>query len=85
MTKLMTVEGMMCGMCEAHVNDALRKVPGVKKASASRAKKLVTIECDETVTDEALLKAVNDTGYEASNVREAGKKKSGLRGLFGKK
>ena len=33
MTKILTVEGMMCGMCEAHVNEALRKVPGVKKAS----------------------------------------------------
>lgn len=85
MTKVMTVEGMMCGMCEAHVNDALRKVPGVKKASASRTKKLVTIECDDTVADEALLKAVNDTGYEASDVRPAPGKKGGLRGLFGKK
>ncbi len=83
MTRLMTVEGMVCGMCEAHVNDALRKVPGVKKASASRSKKQVTIECDEGVSDEALLKAVNDTGYKASNVR-IGPEKKGLRGLFGK-
>ena len=85
MTKLITVEGMMCGMCEAHVNDALRKVPGVTKASASRSKKQAMVECDETVTDEALLKAVNDTGYQASNVRAAEPKKGGLRGLFGKK
>lgn len=83
MTKIMTVEGMMCGMCEAHVNEALRKVSGVKKASASRSKKQVTIECDESVSDEALLKAVNDTGYKASDVRAAPEKK-GLRGLFGK-
>ena len=39
MTKVMTVEGMMCGMCESHVAEALRKVPGVEKASASRSKK----------------------------------------------
>ena len=85
MTKLITVEGMMCGMCEAHVNDALRKVPGVTKASASRSKKQALVECGEWVSDEALLKAVNDTGYRASNVRAAEPKRSGLRGLFGKK
>ena len=85
MTKILTVEGMMCGMCEAHVNEALRKVPGVKKASASRSKKQAVVECDDTVSDEALLKAVNDTGYEASNVRPAPEKKAGLGGLFKKK
>lgn len=83
MTKIMTVEGMMCGMCEAHVNDALRKVPGVKKASASRSKRQVTIECDESVSDEVLLKAVDDTGYNASRVRAVPEKK-GLRALLGK-
>jgi len=79
LTKVMRVEGMMCGMCEAHVNDALRKVPGVRKASANRGKKQAVVECDESVTDEALLKAVNDTGYAASDVRPAEERK----GFFG--
>ena len=83
MTKLMTVEGMMCGMCEAHVNEALRRVPGVHKASASRGKKQAVVECDDTVTDEALLKAVNDTGYQASDVRP-GPEKTGLFGFLKK-
>ncbi len=81
MTKVLTVEGMMCGMCESHVADALRKVPGVEKASASRSKREARVVCGPEVTDEALLAAVNATGYEASNVREEadGPKK----GLFG--
>jgi len=82
MKKQMTVDGMMCSMCETHVAEALRKVPGVKKASASKNKKLATVECDESVTDDMLLDAVNATGYEASNVREAEEKK-GFH-LFGK-
>lgn len=85
MTKIMTVEGMMCGMCEAHVNDALRKVPGVRKAAASRSKKQAVVQCDGSVSDEALLKAVNDTGYQASNLREAdGEKKRGPLGFLHK-
>ena len=81
MTKVMTVEGMMCGMCEAHVADALRKVPGVEKASASRAKKEARVWCGPEVSDEALLKAVADTGYDASNVREETEEPK--KGLFG--
>ena len=32
------VNGMMCGMCEAHVNDAVRKACPVKKVNSSRSK-----------------------------------------------
>ena len=35
----MKVEGMMCGMCEAHVNDAVRReFPKVKKVTSSHGK-----------------------------------------------
>ena len=33
------VDGMMCGMCESHVNDAVRKAFPVKKVTSSRSKK----------------------------------------------
>ena len=34
----MKIDGMMCGMCEAHVCDAIRKaVPSAKKITASRS------------------------------------------------
>ena len=29
------VDGMMCGMCEAHVNDALRRALPVKKVASN--------------------------------------------------
>ena len=32
------VDGMMCGMCEAHVNDAVRKAFPVKKVTSSHSK-----------------------------------------------
>ena len=37
------VDGMMCGMCESHVNDAVRKAFPVKKVSSSRSKKETTV------------------------------------------
>ena len=81
MTKVITVEGMMCGMCEAHVADALRKVPGVEDAKADRNKKQATVTCGPEVSDEALLKAIADTGYDASDVREQTEPEK--KGLFG--
>ena len=37
------VNGMMCGMCEAHINDAVRKAFPVKKVNSSRSKKQTVI------------------------------------------
>ena len=81
MTKVITVEGMMCGMCEAHVAEALRKVPGVENAKADRSKNQAQVTCGADVADEALLKAIADSGYEASNVREEAEPEK--KGLFG--
>ena len=37
------VTGMMCGMCESHVNDAVRRAFPVKKVTSSRSKKETTV------------------------------------------
>ena len=84
MTKVITVEGMMCGHCEAHVAQALGKVPGVESAKADRNKKEARVECGAEVADETLLKAVQDAGYDASDVREEAGEKKGLFGFMKK-
>lgn len=38
------VAGMTCGHCEAKIQEALARLPGVKKVTASRASQTVTIE-----------------------------------------
>ena len=43
------VEGMMCGMCEAHVNDAVRKAIPVKKVTSSHTKGETVILTEEEV------------------------------------
>lgn len=45
------VEGMMCGMCESHVNDAVRKAFPVKKVTSSRSRNETTVIA-ETELDE---------------------------------
>ncbi|MDR2655555.1 MAG: cation transporter [Oscillospiraceae bacterium] len=61
----LSVEGMVCGHCEIAVQDAVRKLPGIKKVKASRRKKEVFAEFDasQTTADE-IITAVKDTGYQ---------------------
>ncbi len=57
------VEGMMCGKCREHVEDALKSVKGVKKVEVSLEQKKVKVIAAEVVTEEQLKKAVADAGY----------------------
>ena len=77
------IDGMMCGMCEAHVCDAIRKaVPAAKKVTASRAKKQASFLTDGTVDADALKAAINETGYECLYVQSQPFEK---KGWFGRK
>ena len=58
-----SVEGMMCPMCEAHVTKALLAVKGVKKAAASHEKKQVAITASASVDTAALKAAIVKAGY----------------------
>ncbi len=79
------VEGMMCGMCESHVCDQLRKVPGVKKAKASHGKNTATAIAEEGVDTEAMKANIEGQGYRVGEITVAPYEKKGLFGLFKKK
>ena len=64
------VSGMICGMCEAHVNDAVRAAFAVKKVSSSRSKGETVIESEHRIDTERLKQVVNATGYIALSVSE---------------
>jgi copper chaperone CopZ len=60
------VEGMSCGHCEIAVQDAIRKLPGIKKAKASKRKKEVSVKYDAALTyNDAVIHAIAGTGYQA--------------------
>ncbi len=59
------IEGMMCGMCEAHICDAIRRtVPSAKKVVASRTKKQASFLTETSIDEECLRKVIKDTGYD---------------------
>ena len=77
------IEGMMCGMCEAHICDAIRKaVPSAKKVSASRSKGEASFLTEDAVDEGRLKAAIDSTGYTCLGVDSAPYEK---RGLFGRK
>ena len=75
------IDGMMCGMCEAHVCDAIRKaVPEAKKVTADRGKKEASFLTEETVEAAILKTAIDATGYTCLDIVSAPYKKKGLFG-----
>lgn len=75
---ILDVDGMMCGMCEAHVNDLARKVRGVKKVTSSHTKKQTEIICEDDTDIDELVSAIHKDGYNASNPRIEPYEKKGL-------
>ena len=51
---IVTVGGMMCGMCESHVNDAIRKAFPVKKVTSSHKKGETVILTEQPVEEQAV-------------------------------
>ncbi len=75
----MKIDGMMCGMCEAHVCDAIRKaVPSAKKVEASRRKQEASFLTEEAVDTAGLKAALDATGYTCRNIETAPYEKKGL-------
>lgn len=69
------VNGMMCGMCEAHVNDAVRKACPVKKVNSSRSKNQTVILSETELDTETLMNAIRGTGYEVGAIQKEPYKK----------
>ena len=74
------VNGMMCGMCESHVNDAVRKVFPVKKVTSSRSKNETTVITETELDEAALCTAISATGYDVGEIRKEPWEKKGLFG-----
>ena len=73
------VDGMMCGMCESHVNDAVRKAFQVDKVTSSHSKGETVIISDGPVDEAKLKTAISATGYEVKGITsEPYEKKIGL-------
>lgn len=65
MEKVIEVEGMMCAHCQMHVQKALAAVEGVSEAAVDLEAKKAVVKLSQEVSDETLMKAVEDAGYTA--------------------
>jgi copper chaperone len=69
MKKKINIEGMSCGHCVKHVNNALTEVEGVKSVDVNLEGKYALIEA-EGVTNEAIKFVIEDAGYEVVGIEE---------------
>lgn len=78
------IEGMACGMCEAHINDAVRGAFPVKKVTSSHVKKQTVIIAENDIPEGDLKDVIANTGYDVVSVRSEPYEKKTIFG-FGKK
>ena len=78
------IDGMMCGMCEAHVNDAIRSKLNVKKVTSSHSKGQTVILTEEDIPEADLRAAIEPTGYKVLGYKEEPYQKKGLFGWLSK-
>lgn len=77
------IDGMMCSMCESHINDTIRKAVPVKKVSSSHTRGEAVVITDEPLDVEAVKAAVHATGYEVQSAASEPYEKQRF-SLFGK-
>lgn len=76
------VEGMMCGMCEAHVNDAVGKFAGVKKVTSMHGKNQTVVISEKEIDVEKVKEAISAQGYKVGEVKQEPYEKKGLFSFF---
>ena len=74
----LSISGMVCGMCEAHINEAIRNTFAVKKVTSSRTKGETVILSDASLDAGKLKQTINSTGYILLSVSEETVEKKGL-------
>lgn len=65
---VLQVEGMMCGMCEKHVNNAVRNAAQIEEVSSSHASGTVTIKSTSNLDIESVKAAIEEEGYKVASV-----------------
>ena len=68
MEKIIKIEGMMCGHCEASVKKALEALDGVVSADVSHDKGTAVVALEKDVADDVLTKAVEDKDFKVLGI-----------------
>jgi copper chaperone CopZ len=76
MKKIIKIEGMSCGHCQAKVESALNAISGVE-AKVDLKKKAATVNMTSDINDSIFKNAITDAGFEMVSIEEK-------KGLFGR-
>lgn len=76
------IDGMMCEMCEAHINDAIRRNFTVKSAKSNRKKKQCIVVSEEPLDEAKVREVIGQTGYELLSISSGPYQKKRFLGLF---
>lgn len=76
------IDGMMCAMCESHINDTIRKNFNVKKVTSSHTKGQTMILSEDMLPEDQLKKAIAETGYVLNEIQTEEYQRKKLFGLF---
>ena len=74
----LAVEGMACSMCEAHINQAVRRAFPAKKVTSSHTKGQTVILSEHELDEDALRRVIAATGYQVLSIRARPAQKKGL-------
>ena len=76
---VLKINGMRCGMCEAHVENEIRKSINVKKVKASHIKSELIVITKLELEENDFRNVLDKTGYEIKSY----KKEVAVKKLFG--
>ncbi len=84
---ILRVDGMMCGHCEAHVNDAVRRAANVKSVNSSHVSGTTEVTLEDGIDYSPIVQAIEAEGYKVLSVeeKEAPQKRGLFKKMFGKK
>ena len=70
-TYILTIDGMKCGMCEAHINDLIRKeIKSAIKIKSNHKKNLTTFKSLEDLDLNYIKEIIIKTGYRVLDIRK---------------
>ena len=71
MKKVMKIEGMMCGHCEARVKKVLEALPEVEEAVVSHEAGTAEVTLSTELSNDVLTKTIEEQDYKVIAVEEA--------------
>ena len=63
------IDGMMCSMCESHINDTVRSACKIKSVKSSHSKGTTEIISESPLDESVLKEVIGKTGYKVIDIK----------------